>query len=105
MKLTTAIEADSRLTESKYYTKVALQQQSKNANFGQTYLVTALTYSHETLFTHAYPHGEQICLKNLYLDRFTTILSFATNTQFPKDPRLFELDKNPSAIYCPMSSI
>ena len=48
MKLSTAVEADSRLTEKEYYTDwskgcTRLEQQSKNENFQQTYLLTALT--------------------------------------------------------------
>ena len=63
MKLTTAVEADSRLTESKYYTD--WPKGGANANFKQTYLVNALTHINETLLTHPYPHTEQIRLKNL----------------------------------------
>ena len=37
---------------------------SPKINFEQNYLPTALTWSHETLFTHSYPHGEQIRLNN-----------------------------------------
>ena len=57
------------------------------------YLVTPLTYSHETLFTHTYPHGEPISLNNLRLplDRFMAILNLVKNTKFPM---FLDLNKN-----------
>ena len=50
---------------NKYYTDRPKGGAIATVQKCKVWTITALTYSHDSLLTHAYPHGEQICLKNL----------------------------------------